>query len=84
VHLLAAVDGPVNGELDPVPQPLRELCARVERVVVAPRSRGQRLWRLLSDRRPDMAHRIYGPDYAAALDQAAAGAAFRRGAGGRD
>lgn len=69
VHLLAAVDGPVNGELDPVPQPLRELCARVERVVVAPRSRGQRLWRLLSDRRPDMAHRIYGQDYAAALDR---------------
>jgi polysaccharide biosynthesis protein PslH len=72
VHVLAAVEAPVGGglvedTLEPVPQPLRELTARVERVVVAPRSRRQRLWRLVSDRRPDMAHRIYGPAFAAAL-----------------
>ncbi|MDT8307252.1 MAG: glycosyltransferase family 4 protein, partial [Anaerolineae bacterium] len=34
---------------------------------VAPRSRNQRLRRLLTDRRPDMAHRIYGLTFAAAL-----------------
>jgi polysaccharide biosynthesis protein PslH len=72
VHLLAAVDEAAlgaAGELAAVPPPLRELTARVERVVVPARSRRQRLWRLLSDRRPDMAHRIYGPDFAAVLER---------------
>lgn len=70
VHLLAAVEAGPGDSGQPVaaPQPLRELCARVEQAPAARRSRGQRLWRLLSDRRPDMAHRIYGPEFAAALE----------------
>lgn len=69
VHLLAVVEAPPAGVtvLPGVPEPLAELAARVELAVVPPRTRRQRIGRLLADRRPDMAHRLYGPAFQQAL-----------------
>ena len=71
VHLLAVVEAQPAGVtvLPDVPEPLAELVARVELAVVPPRTRVERVRRLLTDRRPDMAHRIYGPAYEQALER---------------
>lgn len=71
VHLLAAVEAPADGVavLPDAPEPLADLVARVELAVAPPRTRAERVRRLLTDRRPDMAHRIYGPAYEQALER---------------
>jgi glycosyltransferase involved in cell wall biosynthesis len=47
-------------------EPLLALCA-VHTVPVPARSTAQRLWQLVSTRRPDMAHRLYSESFAAEL-----------------
>lgn len=47
--------------------PLAELCEAIVTVPVPPRSTKQRLAQLISSRQPDMAHRLYSPDFAEKL-----------------
>lgn len=47
-------------------QPLLDLCT-IYTAPVPPRSTVQRLWQLVSTRRPDMAHRLYSEQFAAEL-----------------
>lgn len=43
--------------------PLTELCQQIETVPVPARTTRQRLWQLVTTRRPDMAHRLYSPEF---------------------
>jgi glycosyltransferase involved in cell wall biosynthesis len=43
--------------------PLAELCQAIETVPVPPRSSGKRLRQLLTTRQPDMAHRLFSPEF---------------------
>lgn len=67
VHLLSFVE-PLTGDAVPAPV-LKDLCASVTTVPAPWRSRGQRLWRLLTDTDPDMAHRLASVDFTSALDE---------------
>lgn len=55
--------------------PLLALCA-VHTVPVPARSTAQRLWQLVSTRRPDMAHRLYSESFAAELRRLLAATQF--------
>lgn len=43
--------------------PLAEICRQIVTVPVPARSRGRRLRQLLTTRRPDMAHRLFSPEF---------------------
>ncbi|MBK8986759.1 MAG: glycosyltransferase [Chloroflexi bacterium] len=56
--------------------PLVELCQRIETIPAPSRSKTQRLWQMLTTRRPDMAHRLYSPAFNARLRDLLTAAAF--------
>jgi hypothetical protein len=58
IHLLSYQEEPDNAMASGA-GPLPELCASVETAPVERRTFLQRLWRLLADERPDMAHRLH-------------------------
>lgn len=58
IHLLSYQEEPDN-VMATGAGPLPELCASVETAPVKRRTFLQRLWRLLADERPDMAHRLH-------------------------
>jgi len=67
IHLLSFAE-PGQGATEGL-GPLEELCAGITVVPSPQRANWQRLWRLLSDGRPDMAHRLQSAAYAEALRQ---------------
>ena len=68
VHLLSLVEGNQNASPSTI-GPLLELCAGIRTVPVPKRTARQRLWQLLTDARPDMAHRLESAAFDVALRQ---------------
>ncbi len=57
--------GAARGQTDGFVAPLRDACARIAAFPIPPRTTGLRLRTLLSSRLPDMAWRLWSPDFAA-------------------
>lgn len=80
VHLLSFREeshkrkAPANGD-DPA-SVLGQLCASLTTIPAPQRTRGQRLWRLLTNSDPDMAHRLASEDFANALHDILSRTAF--------
>lgn len=55
---------------------LGDMCATLTTVPAPQRTRGQRLWRLMTNSDPDMAHRLASKDFANALDNILSRIAF--------
>jgi len=66
VYLLSFVEENGDGNRD-VPEPLQTLCAGVTTVPAPRRTLAQRLWRMASRGRPDMAHRLESVAFERAL-----------------
>ncbi|MDX1687405.1 MAG: glycosyltransferase [Candidatus Promineifilaceae bacterium] len=66
IHLLSFAEENGGSNRD-VPERLRALCADVVAVPAPRRTMAQRLWRMVSRRRPDMAHRLESEAFVRAL-----------------
>lgn len=65
IHLLSFQESENSGE---PPEPLQALCATVTAVPAPRRTMVQRLWRMVSRNRPDMAHRLESAGFNRALE----------------